>query len=362
MYTTFRIQNFKGFKDLTFDNLARVNLIAGKNNTGKTSVLEAVLFHAGDYMSSSLLRDPRTIDDWFGGRSREIHLPSWNYIFNQLNVRKSISLEGEYKNNHWKQVINFVDNTENIPDKKVTRLFTEAGKRGSRELKNLQVIEVTKIEEKEGSDTEAHYYLTQYREIMDDLKRANPKMPITLLPSVHVVLPETDARRFSELDFSGQTSLILSVVKVVEPRLQSLKILYRGEPPLIYGDIGLSTPIPLSLMGEGVNQITSLILAMGSVQNGVLLIDEIENGLHYSILPDVWRAIDEASRLFNVQVFATTHSYEVIRAAHEVFSQQDKDYDFRLHRLERDEQGDISSVTYSERNLETAINMQLEVR
>ena len=56
MYSSFRVQNFRGFKDLRLDDLARVNLIAGKNNTGKSALLEAILTYTGEYDSSILLR------------------------------------------------------------------------------------------------------------------------------------------------------------------------------------------------------------------------------------------------------------------------------------------------------------------
>ena len=52
MYSSFRVQNFRGFKDLRLDDLARVNLIAGKNNTGKSALLEAIFTYTGEYDAS----------------------------------------------------------------------------------------------------------------------------------------------------------------------------------------------------------------------------------------------------------------------------------------------------------------------
>ena len=76
-------------------------------------------------------------------------------------------------------------------------------------------------------------------------------------------------------------------------------------------------------------------LAMYSTRNGVILIDEVESGVHYSVLEKLWEVIDEFSQEFSVQVFATTHSYECLIAAHKVFSKKEK-YDFKLYRLERE--------------------------
>ena len=118
--------------------------------------------------------------------------------------------------------------------------------------------------------------------------------------------------------------------------------------------------IPLALVGEGLTRVLLLSLAIARASPGIALIDEIENGLHYSVLVDVWRAIAEAARRLDVQVFATTHSWECIRTAHEAFS-QDGPYDLRLHRLDRID-GNVQAVTYDQETLGTSVEMAMEVR
>jgi AAA15 family ATPase/GTPase len=113
-------------------------------------------------------------------------------------------------------------------------------------------------------------------------------------------------------------------------------------------------------MGEGMARLASLVMYIGNAPDGVVLVDEIENGLHHSILSKVWGAIGEAARHFRAQVFATTHSLECIVAAHKAFSESEH-YDFRLHRLERANET-IRAVTYDQETLEAAIEIDLEVR
>jgi AAA15 family ATPase/GTPase len=113
-------------------------------------------------------------------------------------------------------------------------------------------------------------------------------------------------------------------------------------------------------MGEGIGRLLSIILAIANAKGGTILIDEIENGLHYSVLSNVWKAIADAARRADVQIFATTHSLECIRAAHEAFESSDK-YDFRYHRLERIKD-EIRSVTYDQENLAISDEMNLEMR
>jgi len=113
-------------------------------------------------------------------------------------------------------------------------------------------------------------------------------------------------------------------------------------------------------MGEGLVRLLSIILAIAQAQGGTILIDEIENGLHYSVMTDVWKAIADAARRADAQIFATTHSQECIRAAHRAFDSSET-YDFRYHRLElvKDE---IQAVTYDRETLATSDEMDLEMR
>ena len=124
--------------------------------------------------------------------------------------------------------------------------------------------------------------------------------------------------------------LLLEALRVIEPRLQSIEDNSASGTPMIWGDIGLPELIPLSVMGEGMTRIAQLVLAISATPNGVVVVDEIENGLHHSVLPKVWQAVDTTAKQFNTQVFATTHSFECAEAAHEALGADG----FLLHRLE----------------------------
>ena len=189
-----------------------------------------------------------------------------------------------------------------------------------------------------------------------------PKEPLSILMIVSkkTQSPEDNAERFGRLELTKQPYKVLDTLKIVEPRLEHITTIYIAGKPLIYGDIGLDKMLPLSFMGEGLDRLTSLLLAIADTPNGIVLIDEIENGFHHSVMTKVWQAIGEAARRFDTQVIATTHSYECIRAAHQAFAETESD-DFRLHRLDRI--GDkIKAVTYDRETLETALKAELEVR
>jgi AAA15 family ATPase/GTPase len=113
-------------------------------------------------------------------------------------------------------------------------------------------------------------------------------------------------------------------------------------------------------MGGGVGKLLSCLLAIAEAAHGTVLLDEVENGLHHSVLPKVWAAIAAFARKFDTQVLATTHSLECISAAHEAFSATGE-YDLALHRLDRVED-EIRAVTYDQEMLDAAIKADMEIR
>lgn len=170
-----------------------------------------------------------------------------------------------------------------------------------------------------------------------------------------------DTIRFSELRVVRRSDSLLPVLQKFEPRLCELTLI--GEPSSIHGDLNdLSKSLPISSMGEGLRRILSLMLVIATTEDGIVLVDEIENGLHHSIHVEVWKAIAEAAGNYNVQVFATTHSYEMIMAAHEAFQGKNA-RDFHLYRLGRSRDSkEIRAVSYDKETLDAAIEVGFEVR
>jgi hypothetical protein len=188
-----------------------------------------------------------------------------------------------------------------------------------------------------------------------------PIFPIEYLPSYTPIDLGFQAKWLTTLKLKRREDLLLTTLRIIEPKLEDLELLYEGEPPLIFGYIGLPEPLPLIAMGEGMGRIASIILAIGNSSGGVVCIDEIENGLHYSVLADIWKAIYKAAIEFDVQIFATTLSLEAISAAHQAFLESES-YDFRYHRLDRKEDGSIEAKTFDRAMLETAEVANFEVR
>ncbi len=113
-------------------------------------------------------------------------------------------------------------------------------------------------------------------------------------------------------------------------------------------------------MGEGMNRMLGIALALVNAKDGMLLIDEVDTGLHYSVLPDLWKLIFEVAHRLNVQVFATSHSKDCVEAFQQA-ADNNKDEEGILVRLEVQD-GEVVPVTFDERMLNIATREHIEVR
>ncbi len=114
-------------------------------------------------------------------------------------------------------------------------------------------------------------------------------------------------------------------------------------------------------MGDGMNRILTIILALVNSQDGYLLIDEFENGLHYTVQEDLWKMIFNLANKLNVQVFATTHSDDCIHAFESVMNSEGNKSEGQYLRLDNID-GQIIPTLYSSEELDTAADHQIEVR
>ena len=375
MYKSFRVQNFRGFKDLRLDDMARVNLIAGKNNTGKSALLEAILTYTGEYDSSILLRifDEKRRSSSIFGRDKGLGAidPGWTTLFHRFETAEEICLSGqrdehvtrngcEGKTSKSERLVISIVNNDSFPqDISLHRTERERVVDADGPMLLFRDKYETSISFNPFSsrDTSA-YPIGERREPGRITKHISSFLPTYSLPSV-----EKEATLFTVLRRTQQDKKLLTLAKNVEPRLTQFELLHNGPHIEVHGHMkGLEQPVPLSSMGEGMRRIFSLMLAISTTGKGIVFIDEIENGLHHSIHVDVWRAIAEAASAYNVQIFATTHSYEMIRAAHEAFQGREP-FDFRLYRLGRNrDNNDIRVVSYNKEILNATIENNFEMR
>ena len=360
MFRSFMVKNFRCFGDLQLPDLARVNLIAGKNNVGKTSLLEALFLLLGpDNPDLPMRLNALRGLQWFEAVPTE----TWGWLFLKKETQETIEISGLHENGQRRALrirlsepqaapLPPLGNGRGAAAQAVGSVTTAVG---AREL-------VLEYQEGKGESVVSRASLVAEGQ---ELKVKLSRPPISGLPlgiyltsALHFA--QDNADRFSKLQEVGREHELLGPLQVLEPRLQRLVVSAAGlGPPIIQGDIGMGRLVPLPFMGDGMGRLLSYLLAIASAPAGTVLIDEIENGLHYSVLPKVWKAIGDFAR-GETQVLATTHSWECIRAAHEAFAASGG-HDFALHRLDRVGDG-IEAVTFTQEMLATADTAGLEVR
>lgn len=170
---------------------------------------------------------------------------------------------------------------------------------------------------------------------------------------------------FSKISMTDKEDILLEALHIIEPRIKAINFLevevgrYKGiervAKVVYHGD---SQRYMLSTMGDGINRILTVVLAMLGCDNGIFLVDEFDNGLHYSVQTKLWEMIYFLANKLNIQIFATTHSDDCIRS----FIEADKEHVGKLIRLENRD-GDIVAVPFRDRNrVEFAIDNDIELR
>ncbi len=367
MIKAINIKNFKGFEHLSISDLSRIVLIGGRNNIGKSSLLEAVfLFYDRDNPTSFFRHlgwrgieltstDAATLlgPAFYGFQmDRQISIAIQEGIYDgvmEATFRPSsdpVSLDIETGTDERSALVR----VNQVP---LASYVLEISYKfvGMKEWKKRLVVQNTSTQPE-----------IRLEEVVKDEQPSVVMKPSVYLGTRIRVDPNEDAMRFGRLDIEGgKIDRIVQFLKILEPDLVSLSAVALPSKTIIHADIGLGRKIPITSLGDGMSRLLSIILAIGSTKNGIVLVDDIESGIHYSVLPKLWESIGSTAREFNCQIIATTHSYECLQAAHEGVASAGLAHEFHYVRLDRTQKG-IFPKNYSHAILGSALERGWEVR
>ena len=285
MIETIHIEGFKGFTDTTIGPLRKVNLIVGGQNVGKTSLLEAVFLTLGNGNFISPFRPNEG-----GDTGRFVH-NAFGSHFRIIEVKDD---EGDF--------VKIADNLMTIGNFEHIGHFFQVAPLGSHGIWSTQ-----------GSST-----------------RPPVSIPLFLPHQASLV------QLFGSMVVARKKRDLIDMLKQVEPRLISLDAVSPDGEQRIYAEIeGVAQALPLPELGHGFARLLYLFCTLLSTDAKLALIDEVESGVHYSALPTLLQGIKNVANQREVQTIMTTHSWDCIRAACEVFA--DSPDDFQVIRLERTE-------------------------
>jgi len=364
MIKSLRIEHFRNLKQVEINDLGRINILLGKNNSGKTVIQEALFLLAPPADPLAALRNLNL------QRGYDIDVDSpdfWDSFFYNWDITRDIVLkvtvEGDFP---------FTKELKIKAIQKQTDSAIGEISESNRQTIGLHLILVKKESGGEVKFERLEMKLEHYNMISSSLSYNNlpgywskdpskHAFPIAFLVVKVAARTNQEAQRFSRLDTVGRYDEILAAMQIIEPRLKRLIVAATRWGNVLYGDLGTGHLIPISLMGEGTTRILSIVLALLNCKGGIVMIDEAESGLHYSVLVALWKMIAETARRLDVQIFAATHSYECIQAIHEAIEALGYTDDLKAYRFDRI--GETTRVVdYTAEMLATGFEMGLEMR
>lgn len=170
------------------------------------------------------------------------------------------------------------------------------------------------------------------------------------------------AELWNKVVLTTEESRVVDALRIIEPTIERIAFLAEGgDAENIYLKFrDFDDRIPIGSMGDGIWRFLAMALNLTNAAGGYLLVDEIDTGLHYSVMLAMWRLIIETARRLNIQVFATTHSSDCVRALAWLYEEQPEIRDeISVHRVQK---GLSHTVRYSADELLVAARQHIEVR
>jgi predicted ATP-dependent endonuclease of OLD family len=367
MLDSLEIRNYRNLKHLTIDKLGQVNLLVGKNNTGKTSVLEAMAIHStrldelvtiksllqrrGEYYPGRVPRRNDTAQDRVTSAS-ENNLRSVQALFTDYEpIYFSTDLDPA------EIYIGPKEESEQYNYEAVRLMLRKAYRLVKEDENGRQLNEY--VEAKNEDQVTQNDFRLEFK-IARGLTINTHSLNSELLFANFRTRPNASYSWFQFVDSKNQTQQsidslygvialsekedsINEALRIIDPQVDRF-VLIESDKPLIRLKNGQRRL--LSSMGDGMNRVFAIMLSLVNAENNTLLIDEIENGLHYSIQEKLWESIFFLASKLHIQVFATTHSNDAIKTFGEVLKSNVKYSNAQLIKL-RNLDGQIFATQFS---------------
>lgn len=212
--------------------------------------------------------------------------------------------------------------------------------------------------------------------------RSRPGEPTPIRFITATSLTAADAASlFDQIVLTPQEDLVLDAMRLIDPRIDRIAVSGMEMNPFISVSGTETSPfiagigskasvlvrlkgfddrVPIGSMGDGIWRMFGLALAAVRSSGGVLLVDEIDTGLHYTVMRDMWRFLYQCAKKYDVQLVATTHSWDCCRALAAICRDDVSDEsDVTISRIEK---GREEAVTYTEQEIVAVAERDIEVR
>lgn len=345
MFNKIEIERFRGIKHASIEGFKQINLFFGKNNCGKSTLLESLCLSAG-LSNPTLLRSVNLLRGYFKSFRLE------DFILNFYNLDSTQPIHFKINNDEERDLkINVIEKDKiSIPieNESVDKLSNVADK-------DYEVI-FDFVVNGQNFNTKLQFDSAKPEEFtMERASNYEESLKCIYIPSNYA--SQGSIEGLETIIKNKDENFIIEGLKIIDPRVKDFKL--TGKELLV--DIGLDKLIPINVMGDGVRKIVSLLSIIYTCKKGIVLIDEISNGFHHSVMSNLWRVLINVAIKNETQLFITTHDYDSIKglrdAALDMYN--DKVAAFTLVRNLNDE---LKAFHYSLENLDYALEQKSEVR
>lgn len=349
------------------EGLGRVNLLVGPNNCGKTSLLEAIdlLVTPLDPCLLGLMSLVRgAVSAPAGESSQKAARIALRHLFcgHQIQVGSSFEVAGRWAGGPQQLSVHITDKPD--PSTRVPTVPTEAWltvrrsgpgtliPAGQSAPPESESIPLTKSLEWPFFDWEERQRVSTVRSTSFLGTASWPRWAVK------------DA--LSAIQLNPEEALVLDILRLIEPKLEGITAVPTPEMPELFEDRGgvfvklqgQRERVPIASLGEGTWRLLGLALSLVAAQGSVLLVDEIDIGLHYSVQAQMWRMVKLAAEKLDVQVFATTHSRDCIHALAQLArADVTANSEVTIQRIEGER-----AIAYNEQEIVLAAERGIEVR
>jgi AAA15 family ATPase/GTPase len=309
------IQSFRGIRNLSIQNFGDINILIGDNNSGKTSLLEAIMLLIGPADFSNIAAVSRLRERYsFMGKGSLGLYDAFLYMFNRFHEKASIQLDGSVHGININLEVSGNKVKQLVDPKEMEKYLSPVAR------KRLMMYELMDIGEVDGFEGYLKYsngtvtkndpiFINKYIRSIQ-VNKSEPFLPSRFISTIEHIVNNTSR------SLSRSSSIKRDVVRalnIFDHNIIDIGIIqeedHRFIQALEHSSLGM---LPLSTFGDGMKRMVSLASGVVSAKNGVLLIDEIETSIHKKAMREVFSWLLEACITFNVQLFITTHSLEAV--------------------------------------------------
>jgi energy-coupling factor transporter ATP-binding protein EcfA2 len=372
MIGSIKINGYRGFSDFSMTGLERINLLVGKNNSGKTSILEALSILAGGNDLTALWRilsrrgEQPPIEQIPG---RPIHQEvDLSHIFTGHEVKAGTYFTISTTNQKPARTIRYeIENSTSPPNNLFPQISSDDISTGIFALKittsrGIQLQQVPLLKK----SSIRNDIFQAFVNIANSQRTEQNSVQFIMSESLGV---QDMLNLWNSIVLTPEEDRIVTALQTLDPDIERVgavgqPVFFGGTPQRAGFAVkkrGVDSRIPLGSFGEGAWRLFALAAAISRAKDSLLLVDEIDTGLHYTAMESMWKMIDKASKDFNVQVFATTHSYDCVHSLAKI-CQQKESADSPFVTIQRIEPREVKAVPYDEEEIKMAAEYQIEMR